>query len=101
MPKDIVPGTTGQTDELQITEMEKYPDYKTANANPLAIAIAMNYLISGDRIYEKYGRCEEIPSVGVRAVVGYFPADGLLVSDSADTDGVDWLGRAVFWNLQK
>lgn len=102
IPKNILPGTTGQKNEQQIAEMRRYTDYKTANANPLAIAIAMNYLVNNDRIYSNFinsGRCAEAPYVGLHVVVGFFDARSLHFTFVLDESVGGRLGRAASWDL--
>jgi len=80
-------------------------DYEVAGARELAIAIGMNFVRSGERLYKdlNWGYCKDViydsnSVVLGRAAVGHFSSHGLRLH--YDEGGpLSWIGLALFRKL--
>lgn len=96
--KDIAPNSVSKSFEEQ--KPLKKPGLLIAGARELAEAVGMQYMDSGERVYQLYGRTKNLDSDGYRVVVGISDANGAFVGSSGDVRSDD-VGLALAWNLKK
>src|SRR5262249_43250851 len=81
--KTPVPNSTSKTWAEQQALLTK--DEVMPTARVMVYTVIGHYLATGERLLEiTYVRCSDVVSVGRRVFVGYFNADGLVVSDYWD-----------------
>jgi hypothetical protein len=97
--RDIAPNSVSKSFDEQ-TPLRK-PGLLVAGARELSQAVGMQYMDSGERVYQLYGRTKNLDSDGYRVVVGRSDADGSLVDDLYGGNRHSNVGLALAWNLKK
>ena len=97
--KDIAPNSVSKSFDQQ-APLRK-PGLLVAGARELSQAVGMQYMNSGERVYQLYGRTKNLDSDGYRVVVGISNADGTRVDNSNDGNRSYAVGLALAWNLKK